>query len=146
MTIRLWPSTLAVFLVLAVPAVAQTCTVSITPINFGTYSPYASVALDSTGQVSVDCGGAGSAVVSLNPGVNGGGSFMGRSLGNGQSQLHYQLYSDGAYTQVWGDGTGGSTTASVSGSGTLTMYGRVPAHQNVTAGLYTDTVLLTITY
>lgn len=127
-------------------ASAQTCTVAVTPVNFGTYSPFDTTPLTSTGQVRVNCEGSGGYSVALNAGANSGGSFAGRSLGNGQSKLSYQLYSDPARTQIWGDGSGGSAAVPISGSGTLTIYGRIPARQSVSAGAYGDTILVTIAY
>ncbi len=139
--------TVAIASALALPwaAHAQTCTVSVTPVNFGNYSPFAA-ALDSTGQVSVNCTGVASYTVTMNAGIHGGGSFVGRRMSNGQSALSYQLYSDAARTMVWGDGSGGSTSVSAPSSGALTVYGRVPARQNVSAGAYSDTILVTIDY
>lgn len=51
---------------------------------------------------------------------------------------------------VWGDGSGG--TATVSGALALpgaidhTVYGRLPARQNVGAGAYTDTLTVTLNF
>jgi spore coat protein U-like protein len=116
------------------PAAAQTCTVTVSPVVFGNYSPLAAAPLDTTGQVIVNCMDTAGYVVALNAGANGGG-FNNRHLANGNSRLFYQLYSDSARTRIWGNGTGGSTTVQAPASATLTVYARVPARQNVTAGL-----------
>jgi spore coat protein U-like protein len=67
---------------------------------------------------------------------------------SGANQLPYQLRRDSQSGAIWGDGTGGSSK--VSDSYTLTLifsktthysvYGRIPASQNVPPGSYTDTV------
>jgi len=75
---------------------------------------------------------------------------------SGTNTLSYNLYFDAAFTQIRGDGTGGSQV----GGGTLTLtpssrtqsvpastiYGRIPAGQDVAAGNYSDTIIVTVTY
>lgn len=79
-------------------------------------------------------------------------SFNPRTMIFGSSHLNYNLYLDGAYTQIWGDGTGGSVTKSDSIGGLLgsslnyTVYGRLPGGQNVPAGAYADTIFVTVIY
>jgi spore coat protein U-like protein len=86
--------------------------------------------------------------VSLNGGTTGG-TPTNRKMSKGAERVTYGLYKDNARTQPWGDaGTPGSTVA---GTGTgaaqpLTVYGRVPPQTTPSAGVYTDTVVVTITY
>ena len=74
---------------------------------------------------------------------------------SGTNKLNYNLFYDAAYTQIRGDGTGGSTTGGASftltkadptQSTTSTIYGRIPSGQDVAAGSYTDTIIVTVTY
>jgi len=128
--------------------------VTATAVNFGTYNPLSSVANDSTGTVRVVCtltvALPGSFTVDLSTG--GSGSYAARKLRNGTSNLLYNLYTDTTHTQVWGNGTGGSVEVSRTFSGllaidrSLTIYGRIAAGQNVPAGTYNDTILVTVTY
>jgi len=71
------------------------------------------------------------------------------------NRLNYNLYFDAAFTQIRGDGTGGSQTggatltvssSSRTASATSTIYGRMPAAQNAVPGSYADTIVVTITY
>jgi len=129
------------------PAAAQTaCTVSATPVSFGNYSPYAASPLDSTGQVTVSCTQDSSYTITMNAGIHAGGNFTGRRMSNGQSYLAYQLYSDSTRTTIWGDGSGGSASQFFANAGTATVYGRIPPRQTVSAGTFTDTILVTISY
>lgn len=79
-------------------------------------------------------------------------SYNPRAMIFGSYVLNYNLYIDGAYTQIWGDGTGGSVSKSdtigglLGSSLTYTVYGRLPGGQNVAAGAYTDTVFVTVIY
>ena len=83
--------------------------------------------------------------------INGGGTgdVSNRAM-TGPAALTYQIYTDGTYATVFGDGTTGSDVT-VTGSGygspsTLTVFGRVLAADAAAAlaGNYTDTVVVTI--
>lgn len=130
------------------------CTASATALNFGNYDPLSGADDDSTGVVDVRCTLAvalsGSFTVNLSTG--GSGSYTARRLQNGSSHLLYNIYTDSTRSQVWGNGTGGSAQVSRSFAGlllvdrSLTVYGRIAAGQNVPAGSYGDTILVTVTY
>jgi len=76
--------------------------------------------------------------------------FDPRTMRNGAEVLSYNLYQDATYQTIWGDGTGGSQTytalATVVFPTTVTVYGRVPAGQNVGVGSYSDAVVATIIF
>jgi spore coat protein U-like protein len=69
---------------------------------------------------------------------------------SGANLLNYSLYTNAARTTVWGDGSGGTSTVSNTGSGVaqnFTVYARVPLGQtSVATGAYADTVQVTVTY
>lgn len=132
-------------------ALLQTCTVSAVGVNFGTYNPLSLTAATATGTVNVTCtlGLFSSWTVTLSTGDSN--SFAQRVLENGAASLGYNLYTSAAYSSVWGDGTGG--TGVQSGTQTLgttnvtyTVYGRIPARQDVAAGSYLDTITVTVSY
>jgi spore coat protein U-like protein len=126
------------------------------PVSFGTYNPLAGAPAAATGTVTVSCtvtvvGLLESWTVAL--GTGNSGSFSARKLLSGPSALVYNLYTSGAYSSVWGDGSG--ATSLISGSqfmavGTTTInytvYGRIPAGQDAPAGTYTDTIVVTLNY
>ena len=138
---------------------AVSCSASATGPAFGVYSPTASLATTATGTVTVTCSllNGGATTVNLTVSLNSGssGSFGSRTMQSGTSQLKYNIYRSPAYLQIWGDGTGGSyystssialshTTRTASSSGT--MYGQVPAGQDVAPGTYLDTITVTVNY
>lgn len=97
-----------------------------------------------TGTVEVSCGASASYTISLSAGF---GTFASRVMTGGASQLDYNLFTDSQRVTVWGDGTAGSTTVSATGTGaSYTVYGLIPARQNVPAGSYSDTITVTVTY
>ena len=148
--------------VVAGPAVAGTvtCSVSAPNVSFGSYDVFAGSQITSTTTISVTCtltGGGGntdvSYAVALSPGLSN--TFVQRTMKSGANALGYNLYSNSTRTTVWGDGTGAAPT--VSGSMTLknnapthtdspTVYGSVPALQDVGVGAYSDNVTITVTY
>lgn len=129
----------------ATPLAAATCGLSVQGVTFGSYDFQSSQNLDSVGHITVTCDVSASFTVALNAGLTG--SFTSRTMQNGAHLLSYNLYTDTAHISVWGDGTGGSTT--VSGSGTsagYSVYGSIPAGQNPYAGSYSDTVTVTLSF
>lgn len=126
-------------------AQAATCMVSATGVAFGTHTFLVASPTDSTGTITVSC----DAVASYSVGILGGftGTFT-RSMTSGSNQLGYNLYTDATRTVVWGDGT--DVSARVSSSGTVgathTVYGRIPARQNVPAGSYSDILIVRIEF
>jgi spore coat protein U-like protein len=120
------------------------CTVTTTSLSFSVYDVFSTLSEDITGTITVKCSPAVPYVLSLS---TGGGAYTSRVMVNGQFTLSYNLYIDAARVTVWGDGSAG--TATLNGNAeeaTYTIYGRVPARQNVQVGEYTDTLVATVTY
>jgi spore coat protein U-like protein len=140
---------------LTAPARAQiifgTCTAGASGVAFGTYNLLSATPLTSTGTVTVNCSNAfvlGNNTVTIDLSTGQSGIYTTRSLGTGFS---YNLYQDAAHTQIWGNGTGGSTQYSgtlTTGQTTLTatVYAEIPALQNPAPGSYTDTITVTVNY
>lgn len=142
----------------AVCTVVCSCSVSTTPVVFGNINPLSASATDSTGSVKVDCGGTVGLLIPLRVDLGtGGGSYTSRRMSSGARTLAYNLYTDAARSQVWGDGSGGTGYGSgfitldafgLSPTLTLWVYGRVPAGQTglVPASGYKDTISVLLTY
>ena len=140
---------LPTLLFLLAKAAQSACSVDPTPVAFGVYSPFSSVPTDTAGTLRVTCS---TATVGYTVLLSEGdaGSYAPRRLRGGAPTLSYKLYTDPLRTMVWGNGSGG--TANVTGAFALpgaidhTVYGRVPAQQNVGAGAYTATITVTINF
>ncbi|WGD49260.1 spore coat protein U domain-containing protein [Bradyrhizobium sp. CB1650] len=128
-------------------SVASNCLVAAQNINFGATGVLTSN-IDATGQVTVTCTPNTSYTVSLNGGTTNAPPAA-RKMSKSTETVTYGLYKDAARSQVWGDaGTPGST---VPGTGTglaqnLSVYGRVPPQATPSPGVYSDTVVVTVTY
>lgn len=136
---------------------AATCNVSATGITFSGYDVFSVTPNDSTGTITVVCDWPSPppptqpplVSVSIGPSPTSGG-FNPRQMRHPSrgDLLNYNLFTDTARSTVWGDGTGG--TSSVSHRVTrnkpwvTTVYGRIPARQNLSAGLYSETLTVTI--
>lgn len=138
------------------PVQAQTCTVSATPVAFGSYDPNATLPDDVSGSVTVVCQATISLLVSYSIKLNGGagGNIAARRMSGTRSPLPYQIYVDARRTTIWGDGTAGSNfntgsyllAALVPVTNSYTAYGRINASQNVYAGSYQDTLTILVSY
>lgn len=133
-------------------SVPANCTISTSPLSFGSYDPIGNNSdLSGTGTVTTTCTSGASATITLGQGSNpGGGSTNAspsRRLADGANRLSYFLYQDNAGTTVWGNtaGTGVAPTANGTAQDS-NVYGAIPAGQNVPAGSYSDTVTATVTY
>lgn len=132
---------------LLLPGAAAACTVSATGVAFGLYDPLGSSAVDSLGEVEVTCPDSTAYNITLSEGQ---GSFSNRHLINASNDvLAYNLFTDATYQFVWGDGAAGneSVSGSANNTGTLhSVHGRIPGGQNIPAGSYNDTIVVTVTY
>jgi len=151
-------SALSIMFMVTVEA-AVSCSASATGPAFGVYNPLNASPALANGNVTVTCNwlSGGTTTVNLVTSYSTGasGSYASRSMKSGVNVLSYNLYFDAAFTQIRGDGTGGSQTGGAtftlnSGSPTQSasgvIYGRIPASQDVVPGSYIDTIVLTVTY
>ncbi|MGH6819738.1 MAG: Csu type fimbrial protein, partial [Methylocella sp.] len=103
--------------------------------------------IDVTSSMSVQCTNGQTYTISLDDGI-GSGTTTTRTMELGAEFVNYTMWKDGARTQNWGD-TGGEIASGFTGNGALqphTIFGRVPVQTTPTAGTYTDTVTITMTY
>ena len=134
----------ATFLVTA--TVAATCTISTTPLAFGSYTGAISQ-VNTT--VTVTCTNTTPYNLGLNAGLATGATVTTRSMtGPASALLSYQLFRDAGHTLNWGV-TIGTDTVPLTGNGAAqveTGYGQIPAGQFVAPGSYSDTITATVTY
>jgi spore coat protein U domain-containing protein, fimbrial subunit CupE1/2/3/6 len=143
----------------ATAATTVNCTASASGIAFGVYNPLSAVANTSTGTLRVTCNGSGTGTanvtvnVTLSTGLSG--SYATRKMFSGVNALNYNIYWSTAFNQIIGDGTGGSFAGSAgpfvvpaggSNLATGTLYGMMPASQDVAPGGYSDVITVTVTY
>lgn len=136
----------------AVEALAASCTIaSVAGVALGTYDVFDAAPVDSTGTITYECTGVVETdTVQITVSTGGGGTFSPRAMSAGAETLSYNLYLDAARTVLWGDGTAGTSTYGplqpAEGQTAVTVFGRVPAGQDVAAGSYSDTVVITVIF
>ena len=130
------------------------CSISATALGFGSYTP--SATLDSTNVISITCSAllAGFNVgydIQLSTGNSG--NYSTRTMADGGHTLNYNIYTNGARSTIWGDGSSGTSIVSdsyllnlISATRQYTAYGRIPAGQNPYAGTYQDTIIATVIF
>jgi spore coat protein U-like protein len=123
--------------------VASTCTLSATPIAFGTIN-LNGPAPSANSTLTINCTKGTPYSISANGGLNYANNT--RSMKNSANTdiLNYVLYIvSGTQLPVNTSFTNGTGTGIAT---TLTMYSSIPPLQNVSAGSYSDIVTLSITY
>jgi spore coat protein U-like protein len=105
--------------------------------------------VDQTSTITVQCTTGTPYNVGLGAGAGSGATIAVRKMTSpAAAVINYSLYSDSGRAQLWGTTIGGDTVAGT-GNGALqplTVYGRVPPQTTPGAGVYTDTVAITVTY
>jgi spore coat protein U-like protein len=126
------------------------CTLSSTTISFGTYDVFQAGPTDSTGTITYRCDNKDRDVrITISAGSSG--TFTSRMLRNSAETMAYNLFLNAGFTQVWGDGTGGTTAYFLHNPPNkkdvaVTVYSRIPGGQDVPVGNYSDTVVVTLEY
>jgi len=144
---------LAAFLWCAPAAAIQCKIVVVQTMNFGLYMPATTDPVDVIGQLTVRCQAQpGTFSVGIGPGLSGDQTARTLSSG-GSTPLYYNLFRDPAMTEIWGDGTpptfvatGRRTTQGRPTFFDFPIYGRIFANQAPDAGVYNDSLLVTVLF
>jgi spore coat protein U-like protein len=135
--------------------VAANCTITTTAVDFGNYDPVVanlSADLNAQGKVTVLCTTGASTTVTLGQGANADtGSTdtapVRRMKHSTADFLSYTLYSNSGRTTAWGNTAPTGVAHTGTGSSTdLDVFGTLLHGQNVPVGVYTDTVVATVTF
>jgi spore coat protein U-like protein len=128
----------------------RTCNVSASGINFGTFT---GSQLAGSGAITLNCNGNGNnnlVAIALSQGFSN--SFINRSMTNLSDHLFYNMYTDPAFSIIWGNGQGqtqqkfalfdfrqiGSVTQG------FTIFARIERQNLPPPGRYVDQVTITV--
>jgi len=146
--IVLTTSVIGILLAMSSHSFAQTCTVSMGNIAFGSVNTLTGTAIDTTATMTITCSGGtgGGQRVCISIGAGSAGDATSRQMTSGANSARYDLYSNSARTTLWGSWETGYDTNGVQldvNKGTtsnVTVYGRFFASQQTVApGSYTAT-------
>jgi len=131
--------------------VDSSCAITTTSVSFPSYEPMGTNATapdDSTGgSVTVTCTTGTSGHITIGHGNNWTGSQARMVNGTASTYLPYALYQDSSHSVVWDSITGMTISAASDGTPRMfTVYGRIPAGQNVVGGAYADTVSVAMNF
>jgi spore coat protein U-like protein len=129
------------------------CRVTTTGINFGAYDVFDAVPRDTAGTVTVACDRNPPTDITISIGASptSGGFNPRRMRHSSQSdRMNYNLFTSPSMVTVWGDGSAGTSTVQLRKVNRnrpvpTMIYGRIPPGQNVSVGVYLDSVTVTIT-
>jgi len=127
--------------------VPATCRITTSDLNFGAVGLLAAPQ-DALTTLAPTCTNGTAYQIGLDGGLSGASDPTLRRMTKGSETVTYGLYRNTARTQPFGNTLGSDTLADV-GSGlpqTTYVYGRVPAQATPSPGLYSDTILATLTY
>lgn len=146
-----------------VQAAAPDCEVSATGPAFGAYYPSDPIPATTNGSISVQCQrflfDSTPVNVTITLSTGGAGNFT-RRMSAGANRLYYNIFRENSHTSIWGTGTGGSQSVSMTvildtavlfglvmrGTAVRTMFARVDAGQYVPTGPYLDTINVTLNF
>ena len=140
---------------IAAPAFgASSCSITALPtLGFPNYDVFVGGPTLTSGIATIRCTGSGS-LPSFTVGMGQSAtsnSISGRQMaqtGVGNSgRLNYNIYKDGGYSKLWGDGTAGTTPLVVTTAGPNTqvsVYGKIDPGQDAPVGNYKDTVIMSV--
>ena len=130
--------------------VLDNCTVVAGPLNFGSITDLGSSDVNAQSTITLACTPNAGFQVGLDDGDNANaGQRRLTNTANGEF-IAYEVYSDGGYSTRWGNTLDTDTvsgTANAAGVASLTAYGQIASGVNsVSAGLYTDTITVTVNF
>lgn len=120
-------------------------------VSFGNYDALEATPLDQTGSITFQCGVLYVGTVTVDLSRGNSGTYAYREMRKGVHSLRYNLYLDAARSQIWGNGTQGSSRYGpvlplLGSPRTLTIFGRIPAQQASPVGVYSETIVATINF
>jgi spore coat protein U-like protein len=132
------------------PAWGATCTITSSPkLGFPSYDVFVATPTTTSQIAKFKCDVA-QTTISIGIGQSAtSGSIGNRQLAQspGTGRLNYNIYKDGGYSNLWGDGTAGTTTLMVNTTAKTTsvpIYGKIDPGQDAPVGTYKDTVIVSV--
>lgn len=124
--------------------VVSSCSINNGTLDFGQYASGQLDPLEAVGTISfTNC--SGNLIIELDGGTSG--NVGTRQMRSGSHSVQYQIYRNPTRSMVWGMGAEArEITLLTPQSGTIALYGRIPAGQAVPDGTYQDIINVTMTF
>lgn len=140
-----WSALMPLTLMAPFAAAQLGCTVSAPAMNFGNYTGVLST--PGATPITVSCLLSLSYTVSLNAGVGAGATTTTRKMtGPGGATLSYQMFQDASRSMNFGNTVGVDTVSGIGilSNQTVNIYPQAAAGQILAAGVYTDTITVSV--
>lgn len=124
------------------------CNISATSLSFGSVGVLAA-AVDAQTTLGAQCTNSTPYTIGLSAGNGSGATTASRAMTAASGALvRYGLYRDAARSLVWGENPGVDTQGGAGSGATqnYTVYGRIPAQTTPAPGVFSDTIIVTVTY
>jgi spore coat protein U-like protein len=124
------------------------CTLAVTPVIFGAYNVFDTLPNNNSGgKVTIDCGTGEDVNVEVSLSTGQSNDYISREMKSGTDQMHYNIYTTAARTSVWGSSTGGSSVMTAHhGHFMMNLFGRIPPEQDVSVGIYSDSLTVIVNF
>jgi spore coat protein U-like protein len=128
------------------------CSINVNDLHFGSYDPNTSSPHITQTDIIIYCSNNLGYTISFDKGMGPEASLTQRKMTSGEHFLSYNLFTNNSLNTVLGDALNSeSTTISGTGIGatlpvTHTIYGAIFPGQQKPAGIYSDTITVTVTY
>jgi spore coat protein U-like protein len=139
-----------ILLAAAGPAFGAKCSITSVPtLGFPNYDVFVAAPTVTSQIAKFSCNG-NQATITVGVGQSAtSGSIANRQMAQtvGSGRLNYNIYKDGGYSSLWGDGTAGTTALVVNTSNrtaSVPIYGKIDPGQDSPVGNYKDTVVLSV--
>jgi spore coat protein U-like protein len=135
------------FQFVATATVRPNCLVVASDLSFGSVGDL-SRPVDGQTSLQLTCSSGLAFVIGLDGGRAQASDPRSRRMTNGTESVVYGLYRDAGRVSPWGSTAGVDAYAGtgVASAVSIPVYGRIPAGQTPTAGLYSDVIVVTVTY
>lgn len=118
-------------------------------LDFGTYNPLSPVPATTTADISITCltAGIGGILLGYEVGLDSTGQLL-----SGTFPLRFELFRNAGLSDLWGVVGSGETISglfqilNINQTRILTVYGRLPVFQSIPAGVYSESVTVTIEF
>ncbi|BDG07545.1 Csu type fimbrial protein [Anaeromyxobacter paludicola] len=126
---------------------AASCKVNgATAVSFARYDTFSAARQQLRSTLSYDCAPPASPSLTLSAGSSGNASARYMTRAGSADRLLYNVYTDAACTSVWSDQPSQAIPGVGDHNQTLSFYTCVPPLQDVSAGSYADTLIVTINF
>ena len=123
-------------------ALQPSCALATPSLAFGSVTAW--TAAQASANLAVACTPSTAYQIFLDAGRGSGASYAQRYLTGPSDTLSYNLYQDSAHTRPWD--AGGYAGIGTGSAQSIGIYGLLPAQRKPAAGVYTDSVIVTLTY